>query len=95
MSVYTSKYLHRRKKRDSHVKIQIHSGSEHSQYRSVQVCMKFGEKQGTWGRSLAQSLTSLVPLASVLAPPSRDQTCPGRGLGEGMTGPPPGASRTQ
>ena len=87
LPVCISEYFCRRRKGDSHVKYK-YTDSEYPQHWSVQVCMKSRERQGTGGRGLTQPLTSLVPLASVLAPSPRDQPCPGRGQRE-STGQPP------
>lgn len=81
LPVCISEYFCRRRKGDPHVKYK-YTDSEYPQHWSVQVCIQSRERQGTGGRGLTQPLTSLVPLASMLAPSPRDKPCPGRGQRE-------------
>ena len=90
LPVCISEYFCRRRKGDPHVKYK-YTDSEYLQYWPVQVCMKSGERQSTRGQGLTQTLTSLVPLTSMLAPSPRDQPCPGRGQREVQAKLPPGA----
>ena len=76
LPVCISDYFCRRRKGDSHVKYKYTDS------------VKSRERQGTEGRGLTQPLTSLVPLASVLAASPRNQPCPGRRQRE-STGQPP------